>query len=148
MALTFDDTQAKELLEALGLPDDADAATAVLAVQEVVTAPVDPAVAAKAGAGILVDPTKFEELKAAAAQGETLKAAAKKRDRDAALDKAFHEGRITPPSRAKWEQLLEADPSMASVMASLPIVVPLVEIGHSDPGIDGSGPAEPAGWIR
>lgn len=149
MALQFDDTQETELLEALGLEAGTDAATVLLAIADLVTTAPDPSVAASAGGGILIDPAQYETLKASAAQGVTLKAAAAKRDRDTAIGKAISEGRVTPAHRSKWEALLDTDPSMAKVMASMPAIVSTAttELGHCDPGPSGDV-VEPAAWIR
>lgn len=152
--MEFDEAQTTALIEALGLEEGADAETVLLAVQDLVTTAPDPALAASAGgATIPIDIVKYEELKAAAAQGETLRLAAAKRDRESKIEKAIKEGRLAPSNAPKWRTLLEQSPEAATVLASMPKIVSVGrdELGHSDPGPDshaGGDVVEPAPWIR
>ncbi|WP_128646336.1 phage protease [Rhodococcus sp. BS-15] len=135
--MEFSPEQLTRLMEALGLkPDETDAEVVVLAVEDLATAPVDAAaVAAKTG-GLVIDPTVYETLKAEAERGRTVAAAAATREREQAVNAAITKGAIPPARKAHWMTVLEADPTMAKVLASMPNVIPLEELGHSDPGVN------------
>lgn len=52
-----------------------------------------------------------------------------------------------PADADKWRTLLEQSPEAAKVLASMPVTIPVTEIGHSEPGTDGAA-EEPTDWIR
>lgn len=136
--MEFTPEQITRLLEALGLTADVtDPETVVLAVEDLATAPTDAAsVAAKTG-GLVIDPAVYETLKAEAERGRTVAAAAATREREQAVNAAVSKGAIPPARKQHWMTVLEADPTMAKVLASMPTVIPLTEIGHADPGLGG-----------
>lgn len=155
MTLTFDDTQAAALLDALGLPaDTADMAlildtAADLAAQAAGINTEKPstiaAAARKAGLDV-VDTDTLTALKADAAEGRRVAADAAKAKVEAAVSDAVDKGKITPARRKHWVELITADPGMADVLAAVPneTAVPMSEVGHS---ADNTGdPAEP-GWF-
>lgn len=150
MELSFDTEQTAALLEALGLPaDTTDVFVVLAAIADLATA--ENAVAAKAaGKGLtLIDAAQLAALELAAEEGRTVSAAAAKAVVDGHVDTAIREGKLPPARREHWVKLLTADASMADVLASAPVVVPLVEIGYGngDGGHDGSGD-DTAVWFR
>jgi len=155
MELTFDDTQAAALLEALGLPADTEdvdliVATATdLAAQVQALDPAKPstvAAAAKRHGLELVDHDTHEALKRDAAEGRRIAAAAARAKVEAAVDDAINTGRITPGRRKHWLTLCENDETMLQHLASIApgTAVPLTEVGHS---ADTTNLAEPAAWF-
>jgi hypothetical protein len=156
MALTFDDTQAAVLLEALGLPaETADVDLVVqtaqdLAAQVAGMTPEQPssvAAAAKRHGMDILDHDTHEALKRDAAEGRKIAAAAAKQRIEASVEDAISKGKITPGRKRHWQALLEADPGMEQVLAAVPneTAVPMSEVGHS---ADNTGDhAEPAQWF-
>lgn len=150
MELAFNDEQAAALLEALGLaPDTADVAVILAAIADLAVA--ENAIAAKAaGKGLtLIDADQLAALEAAAEEGRAVSAAAAKAVVDGHVDAAIREGKLPPARRDHWVKLITADASMADVLASAPVVVPLVEIGYGnrDGGHDGGGD-DTSPWFR
>jgi hypothetical protein len=139
MALTFDDTQAGQLLVLLGLPEDTDDTQLVIdTVADVtrdplVTKPSDVAAAAKSQGLDVIDADSLTALRNDAAEGRKLVAAAAQAKVAASVDDAIGKGKITPARREHWVNLIGADPGMADVLASVPAetAVPLTELGHS-----------------
>lgn len=155
MALTFDDTQAAALLDALGLPADTiDIDTILATVTDAVSgAPVDAkpsavAAAAKRAGLEVIDNDTLTALRADAAEGRQIKAAADRQKVEDAVSAAISKGKITAGRRKHWVDLIAADPGMADVLASVPdeTAVPLTEIGHSISNEDGSANRD-AGWF-
>ena len=155
MELTFDDTQAAALLEALGLPADTEdvdliVATATdLAAQVQALDPAKPSTVAAAAArnGMeVLDKDTAAALRRDAQEGRRIAAAAAKQRIEASVDDAVAKGKITPARRNHWVTLIEADPGMADVLAATPneTAVPMTEGGHSANTTD---LAEPAPWF-
>lgn len=157
MALEFDDTQAAVLLELLGLAADTEDVQLILdtvrdAVRDPMLPPVDAqpsaiaAAAATCGLEVL-DRDTLSGLRAAAAEGQRLAAAAARADVEAKVDKAIDRGALALSSRTTWVDLISADPGMAAVLAKVPdgAVVPFSEIGHSADRPDTG--AEPVKWV-
>lgn len=146
MALTFNDDEAKALLEVLGLPDDTtDVATISATITDAATASTAEgaqpsavaAAARRAGLGVM-DADSLAALQRDATEGRQLKAAAAKQRIETSVDDAIAKGKITPGRKQHWVTLIEADPEMAKVLASVPneTAVPLTQIGHSTEGGD------------
>lgn len=142
MAMQFDDTQAAALLDALGLPADTAAVDLVvqtaadLAAQVAGMNPAQPssvAAAAKRHGMEVIDTATADAMRADAAAGRQIAAAAAKARVEAAVEDAINRGKITPSRRSHWVSLIEADPGMADVLAAVPneTAVPLTEVGHS-----------------
>jgi hypothetical protein len=142
MTLTFDDEQTTALLEALGLPADTDDVQLILdtvadlAAQVAGMTPEAPssvAAAAKRHGMEVIDTATADALRADAAAGRRIAAAAAKAKVEAAVDDAIGKGKITPARRKHWVELITADPGMADVLASVPneTAVPMTELGHS-----------------
>lgn len=140
MALTFDDTQAAALLEALGLPaDTTDIDTTLATVRDAATAstaegaqPSAIAAAARRNGLEVLDGDTIAALRRDAAEGRQLKAAAARKRVEDAVDEAVSKGKITLARRKHWVDLITADPGMGEVLASVPneTAVPLTEVGH------------------
>lgn len=157
MALTFTDEQTTKLLETIGAPADTTDPEAILAVIEDLakqaadnTDSADPAPSAVAASakriGLdVIDTDTLTALRADAAEGRQIKAAAAKAKIEGQVDDAIKAGKITPARRKHWFDLISADPGMADVLASVPAetAVPISEIGHATEPAD-----EAAEWFR
>jgi hypothetical protein len=155
MELTFDDTRAAALLEALGLPADTDdpdliVATATdLAAQVQALDPAKPstvAAAAKRNGMEVIDTATADALRRDAQEGRKIAAAAARERVEAAVDDAISKGKVMASRRKHWVSLIEADPGMADVLAATPneTAVPMSEVGHS---ADNADLAKPATWF-
>ncbi|RFZ34976.1 Mu-like prophage I protein [Mycobacterium marinum] len=152
MALMFDDDQAAALLDALGLPaDTTDIDTALATVKDAVTAstaenaqPSAVAAAARRVGLELIDADTITALRRDANEGRQIKAAAARQKIEDTVADAISKGKITPARRKHWLNLIEADPGMAEVLASVPdeTAVPLTEIGHGVGNEDTNGPTD------
>lgn len=153
MALTFDETQAATLLELLGLPADTTDVETILATVKDAVAPAEQkpsevAAAAKRAGLEVIDNDALTALRAEAAEGRQIKAAAARQKIEASVGDAINKGKITPSRKQHWIDLISADPGMADVLARTPdeTAVPLKEIGHSIGNEDGSSPSN-EGWF-
>ena len=81
---------------------------------------------------VTVDAALYEELKKAAAFGCEAQARAEIAEREALVDEAVKDGRISAAARGRWCQALEADPVDAKQrLAAMPSgFIPRAEIGH------------------
>ena len=81
---------------------------------------------------VTVDAALYEELKKAAAFGREAQARAEIAEREALVDEAVKDGRISAAARGRWCQALEADPVDAKQrLAAMPSgFIPRAEIGH------------------
>ncbi|QNI06497.1 hypothetical protein GAN17_09450 [Mycobacterium kubicae] len=149
MALTFDDAQAATLLDALGLPaDTTDIDTTLATVKDAVTAstaegaqPSAVAAAARRVGLELIDADTITALRRDAAEGRQIAAAAKRKQVEDTVKAAVQSGKITPARSKHWITLIEADPGMAEVLASVPDnTFPVKEIGH---GLSNEDPTPP-----
>ncbi|WP_206489225.1 hypothetical protein [Rhodococcus sp. KRD162] len=134
------------LTEALGLPEDADAETVVSTVEDLVTKPEPKPEEIAAAAGLT--PTVLTQLRHDAEQGRILAAAETKRKVTEVVHAALGKGKITPARVSHWVTMIEADPTMADTLASIPdeFAVPINAIGH---GVGGErAVAEEAEWFR
>ena len=155
MALTFTKDQTAQLFELLGIPADTDTSDvdAILAVIEnLASEAVDDTAKPSAGAAAAkrlgleaVDTDTLSTLRADAAEGRRLTAAAAKQQVETKVDDAIRKGKIAASRRGHWVNLISADPGMADVLASVPdeTAVPMTEVGHAtEPNLD-----EPAAWF-
>lgn len=154
MALAFDDQPAADLLDTLGLPTDTTDTALILATVKdaITTTPEAPpsqiaAAAKKAGLEVL-DTDTAAALRAEAAEGRQIKAAAARQKIEDTVTTAITKGKITAARRKHWVDLITADPAMADVLASVPdeTAVPFTEIGHSV-GTENGEPPTNAGWF-
>lgn len=131
------------LAELFGVSTDADDETILAAAKEaldtVVEAaePAEPtieqaaAVAAKSGL-TLVNSETLAALQDQARAGAEARALQVREAHERIVDSAIDEGRIAPVSRDHWLTQLAADPEgIQNVIASLPAVIPVAEIGHA-----------------
>jgi hypothetical protein len=140
------------LRERLGLGADADEATILSAVDDLVdkaTAPPEPTpepqpepVAASPAlppGTVAIDEATLADLRQKAEQGVAARARQLTEDRDRAIDDAIKAGKTLPARRDHWQQAWAADPDgTRQMLASLaPGLVPLEEIGEP-----GGEPAE------
>ena len=90
------------------------------------------AAAKKAGLEV-IDIATADVLRADAAEGRRVAAAAAKAKVEAAVDDAVTNDKIAPARRKHWVSLIEADPGMGDVLAAVPseTAVPMSEVGHS-----------------
>lgn len=81
---------------------------------------------------VTVDAALYEELKKAAAFGREAQARAEIAEREALVDEAVKDGRISAAARGRWCKALEADPVDAKQrLAAMPSgFIPRAEIGH------------------
>lgn len=148
MKLELTEEQTAELFAVLGLPEDTtDPFTVVAAIADL-AAVENVAVAAKAGKGLqVVASDHLAALEAAAEEGRAVAAAAARARVETVVTDAIREGKLPPARRDHWITMIEADETMADVLASAPTVVPLVELGHSH-GADADIDAETPEWFR
>ncbi|MBS4104011.1 phage protease [Tsukamurella paurometabola] len=150
----IDPTVWATLLDALGLDATATADDVLAAVQglvdkEAATDGAPSAIAAAAGrAGLeVMDTDTATALRAAAAEGAQIKAAAAAQRREQVVNDAIKAGKITRARAGHWRTLIEHDPGMEQVLASIPreTAFPVTERGHSvDVDDDGDGST----WFR
>ena len=141
--LEYDDAAAAVLLNQLGLDEDCtDSDLIQETIKDALTpapaiagdaAPSAVAAAAKRHGLELLDADTKASLERDSAELRRVKAAAKQADIEAKVDAAVDRGAITPGRKKHWVQLLDADPGMHDVLASIPneTAVPLSEIGHA-----------------
>lgn len=134
------------LAELFGVPADADDETILAAVREALeesAAPQEPvtpaeptieqaaAVAAKSGL-TLVNSETLEALQEQARAGAEARELQVRQAHELIVDCAISEGRIAPSSREHWLTQLSADPEgIQNVIAALPAVIPVTEVGHA-----------------
>ncbi|OBK49859.1 hypothetical protein A5656_27995 [Mycobacterium gordonae] len=140
MTLGFDETQSQKLPALLGLPPATDDQQLILdTIQDLTRAEPDAddapciATAAKKHGAEPLDADTRAALERAAADGRRPIVAARKADVESKVDKAIDRGAIAPSRRVHWIALLDNDPGMHEVLASIGdgTAVPLTEIGHS-----------------
>lgn len=149
MALTFTDEQATALLAPLGLPTNTSDPTTVvatvvdaLAADSLATAAPSAIVAAAAKAGLeVLDSETATALRAAAAEGQQIKAAVARQRVQDTVNQAVAKGKITPSRKEHWVALISADAAMADVLNNVPdeTAVPINELGHGVDSVDGAG---------
>lgn len=135
------------LAELFGVPTDADDEAILAAAREALAAatttevepadPVEPtieqaaAVAAKSGL-TLVNSETLEALQEQARAGAEARELQVRQAHEGIVDSAITEGRIAPSSREHWLVQLAADPDgIQNVIAALPAVIPVTEVGHA-----------------
>jgi len=89
----------------------------------------------------LVEADRLEAMQAAGAELSAIRAERDTERREGLVEAAVKSGRISAARRDHWLAQLNADEEgMAPILAALPPVIPLAEIGHSD-GIEDSDDA-------
>lgn len=138
-------TLQESLAKLLGVDAAADEDTILAAAEEALTsrgdepAPEAPeptleqatSIAAKAGLS-LVSNEALTALQAQAKAGAEARAQQVRENHARIVDSAVSDGRIPPARRDHWLSQLEADPEgITNVIAALPAVINMTEIGHS-----------------
>lgn len=138
------------LTEALGMAADANPETVVVAVEELTIAPGSENAVAAAAVLASAGRSALDQLRADAEQGRVLAAAARKRDITDKVEIAFRRGAITVPDKKHWTALIEADPTKADVLASLPneFAVNLSEKGYGMGNEGEDDIVDAAPWFR
>lgn len=127
------------LRERLGLAEDADEATILAAIDDLVDTatapetgqPAEPVAASLPSGVVAIDEQTLAELRAAAEDGRAARAQQRTETRDRAIGDAIAAGKIPPARRAHFEQLWAADPDGATqTLADLaPGLVPIEDNG-------------------
>ncbi|MET8334369.1 phage protease [Streptosporangium canum] len=136
------------LRERLGLSADADEATILAAVDDMVdkvTAPPTtpaPVAASIPDGAVLVDSERLAQLERQAAEGVAARAQQRTEARDRALDDAVKAGKFPPARREHYAKAWDVDPDgTKQLLASLADgLVPMTDIGA--PGGEDTGPAD------
>jgi ATP-dependent protease ClpP protease subunit len=133
-AVTFTNEQLTTMRDKLGLPETADEAAILAAVEAVVDESLELR-SANAGAEVpeghvVIPAAQLETLTAGATAGAAAAATLHERDREACLDA----NRAKIPSkelRAAWSKQYDLDPkATVAALAALPDLVPVAELGH------------------
>ena len=97
----------------------------------------------------VVDIDTLAALRADAAEGRQIKAAAARQKIEDTVNAAVSKGKITPGRQKHWVDLITADPAMADILASVPneTAVPLTQIGHGVDNQEGINPGSRADWF-
>ena len=120
------------LRERLGLTET-DGAEAILAAVDNLADQPTAEVAPTPEGVALIESDQLAALQAAAAEVAAMRAERDAERRAGMVDAAVADGRITPARRDHWLAQLNADEEgVAGVLAALPSVLPVVEVGHSD----------------
>lgn len=125
------------LRERLGITEASVSDESILsALDEALAEQTDPAAqpAAQVPEGLtLIDTSQLASLQASAARIDTIERERASERREALVTAAVDDGRIPPARRDHWLAQLSADEEgMAPILAQLPSVIPVTEIGHSD----------------
>lgn len=140
-AVAFSDAQITALRQKLGTAEDADEATILAALDEVLDEQAEPPAdkgtsssTAKLPEGtVLVDAATFEEMKRGAQAGQAASDQLANAARDQAITAAIEAGKIPANRREHWVKQWEVDAEgAAATLDSLePGVIPLTERGHA-----------------
>lgn len=141
-AVTFTDQQLTTMRDKLGLPETADEAAILAAVEAVVDESLEerPANAGVVPEGHVVVPeVRLQDLEQAAQQGVHAAKKLHDQDREAFLD--ANKSKFPATSRAKWGERFDKDPAgTRELLAAAADLVPSVELGHE---IDADSPDKP-----
>lgn len=133
----------EKIRERLGLPADASDDDVLARLDELqgaaqppteeasaVEEPAEVAASGRDGSVVTVDRETWEQVRASAEQGREAAERLQREDREAKVEAAVRDGRISPARRDAWLKRLAADPAEAEVLASLePGLIPVSEIG-------------------
>lgn len=144
------DTLQAGIRERLGITDAGlDEQGLLAALDEALAEQADPTPVAQAPGTVLIDAGQLDELRAQAAAGAQARAEQVANRRDALVDAALTDGRISPANRAAWRAALDADedattPLLAGLAANA--AVPVAPVGHAE--ADQADDAYPSHWKR
>ena len=135
--------------ERLGITDaDLDEQGLLSALDEALSEQADPAPVVAPGT-VLIDAAQLAELRNQAAEGAQARAEQVAHRRDAIIDAAVADGRVSPANRAAWRAALDADEAATEpLLAGLAKngAVPVDPAGHAN--ADQANDAYPAHWKR
>ena len=133
-AMTFTSEQLTTMRDTLGLPETADEAAILAAVEAVVEDSLEdkPAPPDVPEGMVLVDSTVLDELRTGAQQGVEARQQQQAEARDRAIDAAIRAGKTTPARREHWATSWDADPEgTKALLDKLEAgLVPTTELGH------------------
>lgn len=137
-AVAFTTEQMTNLRATLGLPESADEAAVVAAINAVVEESLEeraPATTPQIPDGMaLVDSAMLQQLQAGAAAGQTAAATLANQERDREIGAALRDGKIAAASRERFEEQWGKDPAGTKALLDVltPGLVPVAEIGHGN----------------
>lgn len=136
------DTLMAGLRDRLGIAPEANDDAILAHVDKLVEQATAPTPQASIPEGMtLVEADRLEAMQAAGAELAAIRAERDTERREGLVEAAVNSGRISAARRGHWLAQLNADEEgMAPILAALPPVIPLAEIGHSD-GIESADDA-------
>lgn len=127
------DEQTTSLAQRLGVPEDADGATILDALDEALQERAEPARTQDSTEGIVaLDQETYQQLRADATAGREARREQQQQRRSALVSAAVKDGRIAPARAQHWITALEADPegAEASLDRLQKGLIPVDEVGH------------------
>lgn len=142
-AVPFSDEQITQLRNKLGVAEDADEATIMAALDEVLDEQTENSATLPEGMAA-IEADVLAQLRADAQAGREARQQQRTEARDRAITEAIDDGRITPARRDHWQSSWDADPEgTAQLLAGLEKgLVPMEETGHA-----GTADAEDDSWF-
>jgi ATP-dependent protease ClpP protease subunit len=132
-AVAFSDEQVTTMRQRLGVAEDADEATILAALDEVLDEQTAPPANPKAQipeGHVVIPAAKLADLEAGAALGTQAAERLRTQERTAFLDSV--RTKYAPTNRAAWEQEYDRDPEGTRAhFAQAPELVPVAELGHA-----------------
>lgn len=142
--MSFSDEAATTMRQKLGLPESADEATILAALDEALTERAEPAAASTPQipeGTVLVDQAIWDQTQKNAAAGAGAAKTLAVQERDRVINQALKDGKIAATSRDKFVEAWDKDAAATrAILDSLtPGVVPTSEVGHeSEPAVLGA----------
>ena len=127
------DEQITSLAQRLGVPEDADGATIVDALDEALQERAEPAAAQANTEGVVaLDQETYDQLRSDATAGREARREQQNQRRAGLVSAAVQDGRIAPARAQHWLTALEADPegAEASLAGLQKGLIPVNEVGH------------------
>ncbi len=128
-AVAFSDEQVTDMRQKLGLPEDADEATILAALDETLAEHADPTPTNIPEGHVVVPEARLTDLEAAAAQGVGAATQLRNSEREAFLD--ANRTKFAPANRAAWAKEYDRDPEgTRKHFETAPVIVPVDSLGH------------------
>jgi hypothetical protein len=135
-AVAFSDEQLTTMRQKLGLPENADEATILAALDEALEERAESTAAAETTVPeghVVIPAAKLADLEAGAKLATETANALRAKDRDAFLD--ANRSKYLPANRAAWAAEYDRDPEATKAhFASAPDLIPVSELGHAQGG--------------
>lgn len=138
-AVAFSDEQITTMRQKLGLPESADEATILAALDEALDERAEPTAAGSTTdvpeGMVLVESSVLTDLREGAQAGREARQQLATQERDRVIDAAITAGKTTPARREHWATAYDADPAgTRELLDSLEpgLAVPTAEHGHAD----------------